>query len=216
VGNASTWTIDEVTNLEDIAYYANVSELKHSTLYLNYPVVIPDGIDAYIASEMVENGNNPYIHMEEITGIIPARTAVVLYGEEGEYPLHYTVSNAGQPTNLLKGTLWKEVISKEDGLEYYILANGDKGVGMYIPTNDGNESQFINRANKAYLEYEKPVTPIAAFSFRGIIGGGTTDIDEINSENEEAKAIYDLQGRKLNAIITPGLYIVNGNKVFIK
>jgi hypothetical protein len=215
-GNASTWTIDKVTNLEDIAYYANVSELKHSTLYLNYPVVIPDGIDAYIASEMVENGNNPYIHMEEITGIIPARTAVVLYGEEGEYPLHYTVSNAGQPTNLLKGTLWKEVISKEDGLEYYILANGDKGVGMYIPTNDGNESQFINRANKAYLEYEKPVTPIAAFSFRGIIGGGTTDIDEINSENEEAKAIYDLQGRKLNAIITPGLYIVNGNKVFIK
>lgn len=215
-GNASTWTINEVTNLEDIAYYANVSELKHSTLYLNYPVVIPNGIDAYIASEMVENGNNPYIHMEEITGIIPARTAVVLYGEEGEYPLHYTVSNAEQPTNLLKGTLWKETISKENGFEYYILANGDKGVGMYIPTNADNESQFINRANKAYLEYEKSVTPIAAFSFRGIIGGGTTDIDEINSKNEEAKAIYDLQGRKLKEITTPGIYIINNRKVVVK
>ena len=215
-GNASTWTINEVTNLEDIAYYANVSELKHSTLYLNYPVVIPDGIDAYIASEMVENGNNPYIHMEEITGIIPARPAVVLYGEEGEYPLHYTVSNAEQPTNLLKGTLWKETISKENGFEYYILANGNKGVGMYIPTNDGNESQFINRANKAYLEYEKPVTPIAALSFRGIIGGGTTDIDEINNESEEAETIYDLQGRKLKEITTPGIYIINNRMVVVK
>ena len=213
--NASTWTINEVRN-EDIAYYANVSELKHSTLYLNYPVVIPEGIDAYIASEMVENGNNPYIHMEEITGIIPARTAVVLYGEEGEYPLHYTVSNAEQPTNLLKGTLWKETISKENGFEYYILANGAKGVGMYGTKNGKNEDEFINQANKAYLSYEKPAAPIAAFSFRGIIGGGTTEIEDVVSESEEVKAIYDLQGRKLNTITEPGLYIINGNKVFIK
>ena len=154
--------------------------------------------------------------MEEVTGVIPAQTAVVLHGQAGSYALKYTVSDAKQPTNLLKGTLWKEVISKEDELEYYILANGKKGMGMYIPTNDDNESQFINQANKAYLSYEKLAAPIAAFSFRGIIGGGTTEIEDVVSESEEVKAIYDLQGRKLNTITEPGLYIINGNKVFIK
>ena len=214
--NASTWTINEVTNLEDIAYKVTIPNLEngngYATLYLNYDVTIPAGISAYRADNIDEG----YIHMEEVTGVIPAQTAVVLYGEEGEYPLHYTVSNAEQPTNLLKGTLWKETISKENGFEYYILANGNKGVGMYIPTNADNESQFINQANKAYLSYEKPAAPIAAFSFRGIIGGGTTEIEDVESESEEVKAIYDLQGRKLNTITEPGLYIINGNKVFIK
>ena len=202
--NASTWTINEVANLEDIAYKVTIPNLEngngYATLYLNYDVTIPAGISAYRADNIDEG----YIHMEEITGVIPARTAVVLYGEEGEYPLHYTDSNAKQPTNLLKGTLWKETISKENGFEYYILANGAKGVGMYGTKNGENEDEFINQANKAYLSYKKPAAPIAAFSFRGIIGGGTTEIEDVVSESEEVKAIYDLQGRKLNTITEPG------------
>jgi hypothetical protein len=214
--NASTWTINKVTNLEEIAYNTTISDLEegygYSTLYLNYDVTIPAGISAYRADNIDEG----YIHMEEITGVIPAQTAVVLHGQAGSYALKYTVSDAEQPSNLLKGTLWKEVIAKEDGYDYYILANGTKGVGMYGTKNGENEDEFINQANKAYLSYEKPAAPIAAFSFRGIIGGGTTEIEDVVSESEEVKAIYDLQGRKLNTITEPGLYIINGNKVFIK
>ena len=216
--NASLWTIDEVTNLEEIAYNTTISNLEerygYSTLYLNYDVTIPAGISAYRADNIDEG----YIHMEEVTGVIPAQTAVVLHGKAGSYALKYTVSDAEQPSNLLKGTLWKETISKKNGFEYYILANGNKGVGMYIPTNADNESQFINQANKAYLSYEQPAAPIAAFSFRGIINhdGPTTEIDEVESKSEEVQVIYDLQGRKLNAITKPGLYIINGNKILVK
>ena len=87
---------------------------------------------------------------------------------------------------------------------------------MYGTKNGENEDEFINQANKAYLSYEKPAAPIAAFSFRGIIGGGTTEIEDVESESEEVKAIYDLQGRKLNAATESGLYIINGKKVLVK
>ena len=210
--NASTWCIEKV---EGISHSITLTDLEYATLYLNYPVEIPSGINAYRASEIVEDS---WIHMEEVTGVIPAQTAVVLHGKAGSYALKYTVSDAEQPTNLLKGTLWKQVVSKdgEDSM-YYILANHtDKGVGMYTPTNGENVDEFINQANKAYLSYEQPAAPIAAFSFRGIIGGGTTEIEDVESENEEAKAIYDLQGRKLNTITEPGLYIINGNKILVK
>ena len=41
-------------------------------------------------------------------------------------------------------------------------------------------------------------------------------VDEVKAENGEVKAIYDLQGRRLNAITEPGIYIVNGKKVLVK
>ena len=42
-----------------------------------------------------------------------------------------------------------------------------------------------------------------------------TGISEVNTEND-VKAIYDLQGRKLEQISAPGVYIVNGKKVMVK
>ena len=43
-----------------------------------------------------------------------------------------------------------------------------------------------------------------------------TGVDEVKAESGEVKAIYDLQGRRLNAITEPGIYIVNDKKVLVK
>ena len=43
-----------------------------------------------------------------------------------------------------------------------------------------------------------------------------TGVDEVKAESGEVKAIYDLQGRRLNAITEPGIYIVNGKKMLVK
>ena len=43
----------------------------------------------------------------------------------------------------------------------------------------------------------------------------TTGVEEVKTENGEAKAVYDLQGRKV-VNPTSGIYIVNGKKTFIK
>lgn len=44
----------------------------------------------------------------------------------------------------------------------------------------------------------------------------TTDIDKVQVKLYKGNAIYDLYGRKVNNVATPGLYIVNGKKVLVK
>lgn len=44
----------------------------------------------------------------------------------------------------------------------------------------------------------------------------TTAIEEVKGENGKVKAIYDLTGRRIDAITAPGIYIVNGKKTLVK
>ena len=43
-----------------------------------------------------------------------------------------------------------------------------------------------------------------------------TDIEEVETENEDVETIYDLRGRRIQEITGPGIYIVNGRKVLVK
>ena len=43
-----------------------------------------------------------------------------------------------------------------------------------------------------------------------------TDIEEVETENEDIETIYDLRGRRIQEITGPGIYIVNGRKVLVK
>lgn len=45
---------------------------------------------------------------------------------------------------------------------------------------------------------------------------GTTDIGNVKGESENTKVeIYDLSGRRIETITTPGIYIVNGRKLYV-
>lgn len=44
----------------------------------------------------------------------------------------------------------------------------------------------------------------------------TTGINEVKAESGKVKVIYDLTGRRINEIAGPGIYIVDGKKVFVK
>ena len=46
--------------------------------------------------------------------------------------------------------------------------------------------------------------------------GEETGINEVKGENGEVKTIYDLTGRRIDAITAPGIYIVNGKKTLVK
>lgn len=48
------------------------------------------------------------------------------------------------------------------------------------------------------------------------VGGEDTSIGEVKGENDKAKVIYDLTGRRVDAITAPGIYIVNGKKTLVK
>lgn len=79
-------------------------------------------------------------------------------------------------------------------------------------TMDGG--YFQCSANKIYLPYSAAANA-AKFSFR-FDEGTTTDLEEALFGNDAKEEIFDLQGRRVERITAPGLYIVNGQKRYVK
>ena len=70
--------------------------------------------------------------------------------------------------------------------------------------------EFASKSNTVRPHY----FPDMEFTIRFDVTDGVNGIAADASES--ANEIYDLQGRKLNTIIQPGVYIVNGEKTYVK
>ena len=182
-------------------YVLNVTEAGWATLYLGYNVVIPEDVTCYVISEVAEES----VVLEEITDVLPANTAVIVEAEEGEYTFEVTEDAAEVESDML-GTTKDEYVDDEA----YVLGIVDGVVGLYKAKMAGGV--WLNNANKAYLP-ASVASGAASYSFR--FGEGTTAIENVEVENE-VKTIFDLTGRRVEAITAPGIYIINGKKVLVK
>ena len=211
------WTIHYVYEIAEVEEFTvNISDAQFSTFYAQKNVVLPDNATAYIIDGVKDDN---WLNLVEVEGVLPANTGIILYSEtpvECKLTVTNDAATAVVKDNKLAGTVYNSYIAKEENNAYYILSKDDKGnVGMYNPILGTNTARFKNGANKAYLVL--PVTesnPAAYYSFR--FEDGTTGIDEVKSENGNVKTIYDLTGRKVEAITAPGIYIVGGKKVLVK
>ena len=199
------WYLTEVTELP-----VTISAAGYATFYA--PVAVEaTGVKAYTVS--VNEGG--WVDLTEIEGgVIPANTGVVLEAAEGTYNFAITVADATVETDL-EGTVAATYITDDAYiLGYVVKDNGEKEVGFgTAKKSQQNGTAWKNNSHKAYLP--KPANNDAAsYSFR--FDRGTTGINELKGENGEVKTIYDLTGRKIEAISAPGIYIVNGKKTFVK
>ena len=188
-----------LSTVED--YVLNVTEAGWATLYLGYNVVIPEDVTCYVISEVAEES----VVLEEITDVLPANTAVIIEAAKGEYTFEVTEDAAEVESDML-GTTKDEYVDDEA----YVLGIVDGEVGLYKAAMNGGV--WLNNANKAYLP-ASGASGAASYSFR--FGEGTTAIENVEVDNE-VKAIYDLTGRRIEAITAPGIYIVGGKKVLVK
>ena len=215
------WTIHYVYEVAEVASFkANITTAGFATFFAPREVAIPENVKAYYIAADGINGES--VTLTEIENVIPANTAVILEGAEGEYT--FSVSETGAAAvsgNLLKGT----VINTNIIGQAYVLGVVEGETGLYktemstvqLSSASGSVSVFLNNAYKAYLPasaFPAAANGAAYYSFR--FGEGTTGVEEVKAENGEAKTIYDLTGRCVEAITAPGIYIVNGKKVLVK
>ena len=162
---------------------------------------------------------------------IPAGTPVFFRSLSGMTEVTYAIPTTA-PTNeddaltvqnMFSGSYVKEtdtndkirIFAKESVTENNVKYYTGR-VGLF--PRRSNETKLTN--NKMYYVEPSRTAQQQQSNSRGVLFAfeeaeeNTTDISIFKSAQEDA--IYDLQGRKLDQVTKPGLYIINGRKVVIK
>ena len=216
-GNVAFWTDNDNGSALLAVKPLEINEAADvATYYSDNYITIPSTMGAEVY--YVNNVEDGYAKFEQITSeVIPAQTGIVVkYATDNNVVYAPEITSQGTAAaiegNMLKGTTKRTLIAKDAGKAYYVLGMTD-GVGFYKAVNGENENEFYNGAFKAYLEM--PAIQ-GAVSFYGFNWDGTTGIDGVEVENNAVKAIFDLTGRRIEAITAPGIYIVNGVKKLVR
>ena len=182
-----------------------VGESGYATLFLGFNAAIPESVKAYTVTKV----NTGYVTLTQVTGVLPAETGVIVKAGKGNHDfIASTDEVANVEGNLLKGS----VDDKNIEGEAYVLGVVDGAVGLYKAKTNG--TSWLNNANRAYLPASE--VPNKTVAFYGFDWDGTTGIEQITDNREQSTVIYDLTGRRIEAITAPGVYIVNGKKVLVK
>jgi hypothetical protein len=132
-----------------------------------------------------------------------------LYVNEGvATPIKYTIT-VPEGYSLTEMKVKNSTKSHNAWIDY-----GLKSITLYNTTAE-QTIEFVEGDNAFYL-YGQVGRTIYLTSLTVTKTGEETAIDEVKGENGEVKAIYDLTGRRINEIARPGIYIVDGKKVFVK
>lgn len=202
------WTIQDVTYLP---VNVNYNSVKYSTLISPVDLSLRDNIFAYTAV-IAGSGDNRYLHLNPVTGVIPRGTPVVLKVndevERGADDHVYLAVTSGAETPTGSSALtgrYETILASSVGGRVYTLQNPAAGIGFY-PFNGTTLAGF-----KAYMP---DGSGVRGFLFHE--DGTQTGINGIESlgDNDE-QPIYDLSGRRVQKA-GKGLYIVGGKKVFFK
>ena len=205
-----------------------ISSYGVSTLYLDYPVAIPNDpnlLAVYYAYQVSENE----VKLARLRGFIPANTGVVVQGNSGTYTFMETSASVQGLTrkNYLHGTVAKGGITPAQA-----LADAQASANAIVMTlgysdKNGTSNGYVGfyrytgknlAAYKAFLIYDPDEfngSSVNALSIGGM-GGEFTGIHEVDAA-QNGGAWYTPQGVRLNG--TPkqrGLYIRDGKTVVVK
>ncbi|MBR4238623.1 MAG: Ig-like domain-containing protein [Prevotella sp.] len=196
----------KVTAVEEEFISVTISSAEYATLYYSDKAFeIPEGVTAQIVTGVSDKS----IEFENLDGIIPAGTGVVLNGPQGTYDFKVVYVNSVAPVNnKLKG--YDASHLTEGGDKYYKLTVKDDKVGFYWGEENGEA--FESGAHKAYLALSADEAKEMGYFFDGLV----TEIRSIGTETVNGD-IYTIGGVRVKADkLQKGIYIVNGKKMVVK
>ena len=214
-GQQPIYLFKAVDQVEGETVPVTISSAEWATLYYSDKAFeIPEGVTAKI---VVAIDDNDVIDFEDLNGIIPAGTAVVLNGPQGTYDFKVVNDETVAPANnLLRG--FDAPHLTEGGDIYYKLTVKNDIVGFYWGEENGEA--FESGEHKAYLAIPAGASN-AKFFVLGTAGdlvsedGGFVDgINEVTASDSKNE-YFNLNGTRVNSL-RKGIYIVGGKKVVIK
>lgn len=190
-------------------------------------VTLPTGVAAYVLNEV--NGTAPTYEMvadgdgdgTTVKKTVPAGVAVLLYSasKPAKVTLNLNTATSDSRTfdsNKLHGSdVAIQTTGGGEGDKYYKLtynnSNKEKFGWFWGAENGG---AFTSPAHKAWLVL--PAT-VGARTFLDLPGEDVTGIATIENRQQNADNVwYDLNGRRINAPTTKGIYVKDGRKFVIK
>lgn len=176
----------------------SLSNAGYATFCLPYDATIPEGLNAYTATD---NGETVKLTAIE-SGKIAAGEGVVLHGEEGTYTFVATTEDiSATEGNQMVGVTEDTPLTSSDNAYMLTRKKDDGSIAFRLLATD-----YTLGANKAYLKLENNARNLISV----VWDENATGIYDL-SEKEEAGngAIYNLAGQKLTKP-QKGINIVNG------
>lgn len=195
----------------------------YTTYYLeNENFLIPTGCTAYIITGVTPSGSittpdQAIVKAFTAGKIIPKQTGFILQGTPNStvvYQANVTGTEEDVTGNLLVGTATDQEFSLA-GHKFYVLANGDQGLGFYKQGTRGGTSIKL-KPHRAGLRLDESIGRAKSLIFDFDAArreAETTGIRSVRPEMQRRdNAVYDLQGRR---VVNPthGIYIINGKKI---
>ena len=213
---AALYTTDQVWK-QHAGHYVetvNIGATGYTSYYLeNENFEIPTGCTAYIITGITPSGSATTPDQ----AVVKAFGGFVLQGAPNstvEYKAAVSGAEESVTGNLLVGTAVEREFSST-GKRYYVLANGDEGIGFYKQGSRNGSSIKLtaHRAGLCLAAYVAPAKGLVVDFDAARLQTETTDIHKVSPEVKKADdVVYDLQGRRVT-IPTRGIYIINGKKV---
>lgn len=225
LGAAPTYTA------KAISLKAETADAHWATFSYSEPTFFPEAVAVNaitVAEGTITTNNDVFEHSSAVTigdatlsGVyVPANTGVLIKSADADATCYVVanknVSAIDESQNMLKPALdGGGVFSPAANYTYYKLAYNDfssrTGLGFYYGADAGGA--FYVKAETAYLAVP---TAIAEGAKAFVLDGETTAINGISTRNNQAEAVYNLNGQRMVSMAKPGLYIVNGKKVVRK
>ncbi len=198
-----------LTELTSVPF--TISAAGQATICLPVAFTVPTGVKVRYANRahdnlltVVECGTDEGV---AALPVVPANTPVILVGAAGTYDLALAETDATVTGNVLTSTSNGGVAVAAETNAYILALNGTEVVFAKLDDTDRNIAGF-----KAYFVLE---TGGDAPQYLFFEEGEVTGINAVNAAVQNGAAVYDLQGRRVNAA-TKGVYIINGKKVLVK
>ena len=235
MGNVTTGSVSNIEpgcvyRVQAVSTYPVTFKAEYSTLNLPFDVTLPENVEAYGVSSVLENtvGEHRELAITKVEGTVHANTPVILRCTNStkptsEEPVSVNLGVTGTATqaegvnNILSGSTVKRTDFGD--VPYYALANkaltegGEKQIGFF------RVSTQTMPANKAYLL--RTSIPASAGNAMALLfnfdGDSITSIGNVVQTKAQGDEVYyDLNGRRV-LYPTHGIYVKgNGQKVFIK